>query len=69
MSALFLLIFLLLTLVLASSVFVQNLKILMAIFSRRDEISLMDKSLLLCLITSGVGTDDDFRIEIEDIFF
>ena len=60
MSALLLLIIFLLTLVLAGSVFVQNLKILIAIFSRRDEISLMDKSLLLCLITSGVGTDDDF---------
>ena len=68
MSSIFLLIFLLLALVLAIGVFVQNLKILIKIFSRRDEISLMDKSLLLCLVTSGVRTDDEILIEIENIF-
>ena len=66
MSSIFLLIFLLLALLLAIGVFVQNLKILIKIFSRRDEISLMDKSLLLCLVTSGVETD--FSIEIENKF-
>ena len=53
MSTLFLYIFLLLAFVLAAVGFVKNIKILNKIFRRSDEISLMDKSLLFCLVISG----------------